>query len=161
MSFQKKQSVIALPRPRRHEGYMHKRRKWPLKGWTKRCHNSFSWAYLTEILSAWSTFETLHFPGTFYWKEGALLMASLRWPELLKDWIHSSWVHVHVWRHGATHSPYILRLFFLCFHFIAVKPLILLVENYLSSNLFYSPKLIKFLTDSNWKRILNELPFTF
>jgi len=23
-------------RPRRHEGFMHKRRKWPLKGWTKR-----------------------------------------------------------------------------------------------------------------------------
>ena len=121
MSFQKKQSFIALPRPRRHEGYMHKRRKWPLKGWTKRCHNSFSWAYLTEILSAWSTFETLHFPGTFYWKEGALLMASLRWPELLKDWIYSSWVHVHVWRHGATHSPYILRLFFLCFSFHSCK----------------------------------------
>ena len=151
----KKQSFIDFPRPRRHEGYMHKRRKWPLKGWTKRCHNSFSWAYLT----AWSTFETLHFPGTFYWKEGALLMASLRWPELLKDWIHSCWKGVML--QSVTHSSHILRLFFLCFHFIAVKPLILLVENYLSNNHFYSPKLIKFLTDSNWKGILSDPTFTF
>ena len=27
---------VLMLRPRRHEGYMHKRRKWPLKGWTKR-----------------------------------------------------------------------------------------------------------------------------
>ena len=62
---------------------------------------------------------------------------------------------------SVTHSSHILRLFFLCFHFIAVKPLILLVENYLSNNHFYSPKLIKFLTDSNWKGILSDPTFTF
>ena len=54
-----------------------------------------------------------------------------------------------------------LEAFLPFFYFIAVMPLNLLAENYLSNNHFYSPKLIKFLTDSNWKGILSDPTFTF
>ena len=43
--FIKTDTYLCCNRPRRHEGYMHKRRKWPLKGWTKR------WFDLSQFLS--------------------------------------------------------------------------------------------------------------
>ena len=86
---------LCCNRPRRHEGYMHKRRKWPLKGWTKRwfdlsqflsMHQNISFVWILFVKCSISLLDTfLHLQnnlclkGTFCWKEGASHMESLRW----------------------------------------------------------------------------------